>query len=77
VVIVFVPISEILQQYLQIVVSLFLEIKIDLVNERAIRTLKGHTDMITSVAFSQDSRFALSGSKDKTIKLWEIEWEYE
>lgn len=32
----------------------------------------GHTDSVTSVAFSPDRKYALSGSYDKTLKLWEI-----
>jgi WD40 repeat protein len=32
----------------------------------------GHTAAVTSVAFSPDGRYALSGSHDATLKLWEI-----
>ncbi len=32
----------------------------------------GHTEAVSSVAFSHDGRQALSGSGDKTLKLWEI-----
>ncbi|MBI4633745.1 MAG: caspase family protein [Deltaproteobacteria bacterium] len=32
----------------------------------------GHPSQIASVAFSPDGRYALSGSYDKTIKLWEV-----
>jgi len=32
----------------------------------------GHTNDITSVCFSPDGQFALSGSDDQTLKLWDI-----
>ena len=34
--------------------------------------LKGHTKIIRSVAFSHDSRFALTGSDDTTARLWDL-----
>lgn len=33
----------------------------------------GHTNAVTSVAFSPDGRFMLSGSRDQTIKLWNLD----
>ncbi len=38
-----------------------------------IRTFKGHTDKVTSVAVSPDGKQLISGSDDKTIRVWDIE----
>ena len=32
--------------------------------------LKGHTDPVWSVAFSQDSSQVVSGSSDETVQIW-------
>ena len=34
-------------------------------------TLKGHTDSVYAVAYSRDGKTLASGSKDKSIKLWD------
>jgi len=39
---------------------------------REIRSLTGHSWYVTAVAFSPDGKLALSGSDDKTLKLWEV-----
>ncbi len=37
-----------------------------------LRTFEGHSDYVSSVCFSADDKFALSGSADKTLKLWDL-----
>ncbi|MCS6968077.1 MAG: protein phosphatase 2C domain-containing protein [Cytophagales bacterium] len=37
-----------------------------------VRTFKGHTAYVCSVVFFPDGRYALSGSGDSTLKLWDI-----
>ncbi|TFK66196.1 WD40 repeat-like protein [Pluteus cervinus] len=37
------------------------------------RILKGHTQWIRSVAYSSDNRYVVSGSNDKTVRIWDVE----
>jgi WD40 repeat protein len=39
---------------------------------RFMADFKGHTDVLTSMAYSPDGRFLLTGSQDKSLKLWSI-----
>ncbi|OGV56472.1 MAG: hypothetical protein A2X45_03405 [Lentisphaerae bacterium GWF2_50_93] len=39
---------------------------------KCIRSFEGHTEYVTSVSFSPNGKFALSGSWDKTLKLWDV-----
>ena len=43
----------------------------DLTTGRVLHTLSGHSDEITSVAFSSDGGKVLTTSRDKTIKIWD------
>jgi len=38
-----------------------------------IRSPEGHTDRVRAVAVSPDGRFIVSGSDDRTVKVWEAE----
>src|SRR5262249_40931182 len=39
---------------------------------RCVHILQGHTDWVSSVCWTVDGRHALSGSADRTLKLWEV-----
>ena len=38
-----------------------------------LQTLQGHTDVVTSVAFSSDNKWVASGSGDNSVRLWCID----
>lgn len=44
----------------------------DVASGQPIRTLRGHTKRVESVAFSPDGQTALSGSWDNTLILWDV-----
>ncbi len=39
---------------------------------RLLHTLKGHNDIVWSIAFSSDSKTMVSGSDDQTIRFWDV-----
>ncbi len=40
---------------------------------RSVQTLQGHDEIVFSVAFSPNGQYVLSGSRDNTLKLWEVD----
>jgi WD40 repeat protein len=44
----------------------------DAVTGRELPMLVGHSDVVTGVALSADGRLAVSASKDKTLKVWDV-----
>src|SRR5262245_50076591 len=38
-----------------------------------IRSFDGHSHEVSSVAYSPDGRYGLSGSSDGTLRLWDLE----
>ena len=45
--------------------------KSDAVSGQEILALKGHTQSVTSVAFSTDGKWLASGSVDQTLRIWD------
>jgi WD40 repeat protein/serine/threonine protein kinase len=39
---------------------------------RLVRSFRGHTGLVSSVAFNPDGRHLVSGSRDHTVKVWDV-----
>jgi len=49
------------------------QIKLDTIpSKRCLHTFQGHSGRVNAVSLSADGRWALSGSDDKTVRLWEV-----
>lgn len=44
----------------------------DLQNEKLIRTISGHQSAITDVDFSVDGKLLLTASRDRTVRVWDL-----
>jgi len=45
----------------------------DRIEDKAIRTLEGHTNRVTALAVSADQRRLISASEDHTVRLWDLQ----
>jgi len=53
-------------------VAILLLFSLQAVGQEPIRTFAGHTGWVHSVSFSPDGRYALTGYRDETAKLWAV-----
>jgi WD40 repeat protein len=44
----------------------------DLAAKQEVMVLRGHTGLVTAVALSADQRYLVSGSEDRTVRIWGI-----
>ena len=39
---------------------------------KLLRTFRGHTGLVSSLAFTHDGKLLVSGSRDHTVKFWDM-----
>lgn len=44
----------------------------DLESKKCIKTFVGHEHWVTALSFSPNNKYLISGSRDETIKMWDI-----
>jgi WD40 repeat protein len=44
----------------------------DVATGKMLHSFAGHSDTVTSVAFAPDGRRAISGSYDRTVRVWNL-----
>jgi WD40 repeat protein len=49
----------------------------DIASGRHLHTLTGHTGPLRSVAISADGQLVISASRDNTVRVWALDWDYE
>jgi len=49
----------------------------DLNNDGIVTNLYGHRDHVYRVAFSNNSKYLISGGQDKTVRVWDLESKQE
>ena len=43
-----------------------------MLSNKVIKTLDGHTDVVNDIAITRDGKFMVSGSNDKTARVWDL-----
>jgi WD40 repeat protein len=48
----------------------------DVSKRKIVKIMEGHQDSVPGLQFSKDNRYAISGSWDHSVRLWEFEWDW-
>jgi WD40 repeat protein/serine/threonine protein kinase len=48
------------------------DVKVPLIRQVRCKTLQGHASYVNSVGFSPDGRWLVSGSEDRSLRLWDV-----